>query len=255
MRTHLRFLVLFAVLGAASFASAQDAPPDQVFVDAEGEEGYVEEEYVEDGSYTQDQYAQPGYQDPTYQGEVAGEPYQQQEPERLGRQVSIALDVPLFLTNTQDVGAGIGAHLRFGWEFGMLVPQVKLGVATNFLENDTIGGAGERIGSDNINSLWATLGVRLQILNRTRFVPVIDAGLRLQFWSYPYYGGAYADDYVFEPGISVSAGLAIELTARVGLEIGVDANAIFPTSDTFLGYPSDGTQFFLTPHIGGTVYF
>ena len=82
MRTHLRFLALFAVLGAASFASAQDAPPDQVFVDAEGEEGYVEEEYVEDGSYTQDQYAQPAYQDPTYQGEVTGEPYQQQEPER-----------------------------------------------------------------------------------------------------------------------------------------------------------------------------
>lgn len=253
MRPTLRFLTLIAALGAVSTAFAQDpqddAPPEQVFVDP-GEEEYVEEEYVDE----QGQYVE---EDPAYQGEVVEVPGAHQDPqyqdpsppERLGRQLSLALDVPIFLTNASDVGPGVGAHLRFGWEFGMIVPQIKLGVATNFLSES----AEVFTGAANVNSLWVTLGARLQILNRTRFVPVIDAGLRLQFWNYP--AGLYTEQYVFEPGVTIGVGLAIEITARFGLEVGVDGTLTFPTSDTFAGFPDDGAQFFLAPHVGGTFYF
>lgn len=252
-------ILTLALLFPASLAFAQD-DPGQVFVD----EGTAEQDpdYIEDdgtGYVEQDQYDDGTYDDGTQQGEYVAEPaYQdpndpnaqvQQQPERLGRQLSLALDVPIFLTNASDIRPGVGAHIRFGYEFGMVVPQVKIGVSTNFLSDDA-----ERLtGSTNLNAVWASVGIRLQILNRSRFVPVIDAGLRLQFWNYP---DAFATtDYLFEPGVTVGGGLAIEITARFGLEVGVDAVVAFPISDAFFGYENDGTQFFLMPHLGGTLYF
>ncbi|MBO6936311.1 MAG: hypothetical protein JJ863_15150 [Deltaproteobacteria bacterium] len=257
MRSKLSLTLLFALV-LPSLAFAQD-DPGQVFVD-EGS-GDQDPNYIEDDNtgYEDDQYVDDGAQ----QGEYVEEPVyadpndpnaqQQQQPERLGRQLSLALDVPIFLTNTSLVRPGVGAHLRFGYEFGMVVPQVKIGISTNFLSDE----ASRRIpitdGATNLNAIWASVGIRLQILNRTRFVPVIDAGLRLQFWNYP--SSAYTSEYLFEPGVTVGAGLAIEVTARFGLEVGLDMVVAFPVSDAFADYDNDGTQFFLMPHLGGTIYF
>jgi len=253
MRTKL-FSLLFSLALPSGLALAQEGDPGPVFVDegsGEQDPTYIEQDesgYVADDGYVDDGTGQ--------QGEYVADPndpnagyVEEQRPERPGRQLSLALDVPFFLTNASDIGAGVGAHLRFGYELGMLVPQVKFGASTNFLTED-----GELLtGEANLNAIWASLGARLQILNRSRFVPVIDAGLRLQFWNYsnPTDGGTAR---AFEPGISVGAGLAIEITATFGLEVGVELVMAFPTSDTFLGYDNEGTQFFLMPHIGGTLY-
>ncbi len=258
MRSKLSLSLLLAFLLPSSLAFAQD-DPGQVFVDeGSGDQdpdyieddntGYEDEQYVEDGAQQGEYVEEPVYADPN----DPNAQQQGQQPERLGRQLSLALDVPIFLTNIQQVRPGVGAHLRFGYEFGMVVPQVKIGISTNFLSDDVEA----RAGAPNLNAVWASVGIRLQILNRTRFVPVIDAGLRLQFWNYP---NSTFTEYLFEPGVTVGAGLAIEVTARFGLEIGLDAVVAFPVSETFdgalYGYENTGTQFFLMPHLGGTIYF
>lgn len=258
----LELTLTLALLLPTSLAFAQQDEPGQVFVD-EGDAGqdpdyiegegdqtvYEDEQYVDDGSQQGEYVAEPGTQDPNDpNAQYADEP----EPERPGRQLSLALDVPIFLTNATDIRPGVGAHLRFGYEFGMIVPQIKIGIATNFLSDDA-SSLGVARGATNLNAVWASLGIRLQILNRSRFVPVIDAGLRLQFWNYP--DALATSDYFFEPGVTVGAGLAIEITAGFGLEIGLDAVVAFPVSDAFVGYDQDGTQFFLMPRVGGTLYF
>lgn len=258
MRSKLSLSLLLAFAFPSGLAFAQD-DPGQVFVDeGSGDQdpdyieddgtGYVEDDgqYVDDGSQQGEYVEEPVYADPNDPNAQ-----QEQQPERLGRQLSLALDVPIFLTNPTLVRPGVGAHLRFGYEFGVVVPQIKIGISTNFLSEEA-----SRIpttsGTGNLNAIWASVGVRFQILNRTRFVPVIDAGLRLQFWNYP---DTIPAEYLFEPAVTVGAGLAIEITARFGLEVGVDAVVAFPVSDAFTGYDNDGTQFFLMPHLGGTIYF
>jgi hypothetical protein len=260
MRSKLTLCLLLSV--PSSLALAQEDDPGPIFVD-EGS-GEQDPDYIEqdDPGAQDDGYAEDGYvEDPAaQQGEYVEEPYdpndpnqpvpEEPAPERPGRQLSLALDVPIFLTNASDVRPGVGAHLRFGYEFGIVVPQVKLGISTNFLSEDA-SRLGITRGASNLNAIWASLGIRLQILNRSRFVPVIDAGLRLQFWNYP---DTFAE-YLFEPAVTVGVGMAIEITAAFGLEIGLDAVVAFPISDAFLGYEQDGTQFFLMPHLGGTLYF
>jgi hypothetical protein len=244
----------FALTAAPVLAQyEEEEEPQQVFVDESGNEVIEDDQqevFVDDQGYEED----PGYQDPAYQGEYVEEPYEEPaRPERPGRQLSLYLDVPIFLTNADIVRPGVGAHLRFGWEFAYLVPQVSLGISTNFLDDEVFV-------VDNLNAFWATLGVRLQILNRSRFVPVVDAGLRLQFWNYSGTDafGAYAEDYRFEPGITLGGGLAIELTQSFGLEVGVQATVTFPISDIFTEPPGifePTTQVFLMPYLGGTLYF
>jgi len=254
MRTKL-FTLLLTLALPSGLALAQEGDPGPVFVDegsGDQDPDYIEEDgtgYVEEDPAYQDQgeyVEEPVYQDPNDPNDANQAP---PERERPGRQLSLALDVPIFLTNASDIRTGVGAHLRFGYEFGIVVPQIKIGISTNFLSGDA-----ERLrGATNLNAVWASVGVRLQILNRSRFVPVIDAGLRLQFWNYP--DAFVATEYLFEPGIAVGGGLAIEITESFGLEVGAELVVAFPVSDAFVGYENDGTQFFLMPHLGGTFYF
>lgn len=251
MRTKL-FPLLLSLALPSGLALAQEGDPGPVFVDegsGEQDPSYIEQD---DPGYIEGGYQDPGgeyVEEPVYQDPNDPQVVEETRPERPGRQLSLALDVPFFLTNASDVGGGVGAHLRFGYELGMLVPQIKVGISTNFLSEEAsrlpiVGG------DTNINAIWASIGARLQILNRSRFVPVIDAALRLQFWNYPTLA-----EYFFEPGVSVGGGLAIEITASFGLEVGVEFVVSFPTSDAFIDYPNDGAQLFLMPHLGGTFYF
>lgn len=258
MRPKLTLTLLLSLAFPSGLALAQEGDPGPVFVDegsGDQDPNYIEDDgtgYVnDDGTYVEEDPAyqegeyveEPAYQDPNDPNQAPP------ERERPGRQLSLALDVPIFLTNAADIRTGVGAHLRFGYEFGVVVPQIKIGISTNFLSGDA-----ERLtGATNLNAVWASVGVRLQILNRSRFVPVIDAGLRLQFWNYP--DAFVATEYLFEPGIAVGGGLAIEITESFGLEVGAELVVAFPVSDAFVGYENDGTQFFLMPHLGGTFYF
>lgn len=61
-------------------------------------------------------------------------PAQPQAPERFVRQTSVYLGVPFFLTDRDTLRPGFGLHVRGGWEFGWLVPEVALGWQLNLLD-------------------------------------------------------------------------------------------------------------------------
>ena len=197
-------------------------PPAQVFVDENGNE-YVEGEAegyadgaAEDGYAQQDPYAQQGalcrsgsLRHPRAAGCGGGS--------ALAASSAFIWMSPFSSPTTGTSAPALGLTSASGWELGYIIPQVNLGVATNFLKEEATALLGP-----NLSSFWATLGVRIQILNPTRFVPFVDAGLRLQLWNYPAptAGSGYvADEIFFEPGISLGGGLAIELTERIGLDI------------------------------------
>lgn len=182
-------------------------------------------------------FAPQPVQDPTM---VPVEP----EPVRLVRQVSAYLTIPIFLTNTDLFKPGVGVTGRFGWEFAYLVPEVLLGIQIN--------GTDDRFGS-TLQGLWLSLGVRLQILNASRFVPFFNAAIRFNYWGLAREGETLVE-YVFEPGIVAGAGLAIELTQHFGLEVAVNTHVTLPTSTVFDGLDPE-LQVSLLPWVGGTIYF
>ena len=100
---------------------------------------------------------------------VAAPAQQQQAPERFVRQTSVYLGVPFFLTDRDSLRPGFGLHVRGGWEFGWLVPEVALGWQLNLLDAP---------GNDNLQSIWFSLGLRVQFLNYSNVVPFVSAAFR-----------------------------------------------------------------------------
>jgi len=199
-----------------------------------------------------------GQQPQQVQAQPQAQPGQPQEPQRAARQTSVYLDVPIFLTNADIVRPGVGIHGRFGWEIGFLVPQAQVGIQANFMPAQTVDGM--VLDRTTLANIWFSLGVRLQFLNRSRFVPFVDLNARFNFWSYSQRdaaGGVYANDFTFEPGILGAVGMAIELTAKLGLEVALNAMMTIPTSDVFAarnGFDSE-LQVVLIPWVGGTYYY
>ncbi|MFK7998514.1 MAG: hypothetical protein AB8H86_02915 [Polyangiales bacterium] len=180
--------------------------------------------------------------------------------ERGARQSGVYLTVPLFLTDPTDVvtgrswepGFGIGIGGRFGWEFGMLVPEVHIGVQTNLSSAvfpPIDGGAISRI-----TSFHFSIGARLQFLNPSRFLPFVAVAFRGNFWGFVTEEGGGSIEYDFNPAASGTVGLAVELSQTVGLEAAVDVVANFgiaAATESVL----DGTDILLIPRLGGTLYF
>ena len=160
--------------------------------------------------------------------------------------------VPVFASDATDLdgigwdpGGGIGIGGRFGWEFGMLVPEVHLGIHTNF------SGAAD---TNRITAFYFSLGARFQFLNPSRFLPFVAVAFRANFWGYTNNEGFSSVEYDFNPAASGTVGLAIELSQRVGLEAAVDVVANFginASDDPVL----DGTDLIIIPRLGGTLYF
>lgn len=212
----------------------------------------------DDGTGVQQDQQQQQYQ-PQQQQQNQNQQYQAQpqaaqpaEVERGARQSGLYLTVPLFLTKATDIdgvpwspGFGIGIGGRFGWEFGMLVPEVHLGIQTNFSgEADT----------SRITAFHFSIGARLQFLNPSRFLPFVAVAFRGNFWADVDAAGI-SSEYVFNPAASGTLGLAVELSESIGLEAAVDVVANFGlgnlASDTLL----DGTDVLFIPRLGGTLYF
>lgn len=179
--------------------------------------------------------------------------------ERGARQSGIYLTVPLFLTDptgpsdeTWDPGFGIGIGGRFGWEFGMLVPEVHIGIQTNISSANFV----DEGPISRVTAFHFSIGARLQFLNPSRFLPFVAVAFRGNFWSYATedgFGGS--SEYDFNPAASGTLGLAVELSQTVGLEAAVDVVANFGIGS--LGFDSvlDGTDVLLIPRLGGTLYF
>ncbi len=171
-------------------------------------------------------------------------------PERLLRQLSGYLSVPIVLTDgtiydstlvrADEAKAGFGIHGRFGWELGLLVLEGAVGWKIFAVD-------GPRGANLNLQDLWVGLGTRLQFLNRSRVVPFASAAFVLNFLTVA--SGTARADYEFNPGAQVALGVAIELTRNLGLEAAVSGDFIFPIGDVL-----QRTQVALQPWVGATLY-
>lgn len=175
--------------------------------------------------------------------------------ERGARQSGLYLTVPLFLTDPTDFsggswdpGFGIGIGGRFGWEFGMLVPEVHLGVQTNF--SGAVLAGGDEV--SRVTAFHFSVGARLQFLNPSRFLPFVAVAFRGNFWGFVDEFGGGSIEYAFNPAASGTLGLAVELSQTIGLEAAVDVVANFGLGDSSI---FDGTDLLLIPRLGGTLYF
>lgn len=239
-----RALLTSAILLVAVTASAQQ----DVFIQDDGTG-------VQQNQPQQQQQYQPQQQQYQPQEQAA----QPAVAERGARQSGLYLTVPIFLTSPVDPieldrrepGFGIGIGGRFGWEFGMLVPEVHIGIQTNFASGfDSFGSTDVAV--SRITAFHFSIGARLQFLNPSRFLPFVAVAFRGNFWGVAYADGSSTAEYSFNPAASGTLGLAVELSQTIGLEAAVDVVANFGIDpDGTL----DGTDLLLIPRLGGTLYF
>jgi hypothetical protein len=170
------------------------------------------------------------------------------QPQRLVRQASVYAGVPFFLTDRETLRPGIGFHVRGGWEIGWLVPEIALGWQLNLLDG---------AGNTNLQSIWFSVGVRLQFLNYSNVVPFVSAAFRPSWFSIYDPTLDAASDLTFEPAVTAGLGATIELTQNFGLEVGLQATTIIPVvNEVFVDSRGNGaTQVFLYPHFGATYFY
>lgn len=170
------------------------------------------------------------------------------QPQRLVRQASVYAGVPFFLTDREVLRPGIGFHVRGGWEIGWIVPEIALGWQLNLLDAP---------GNTNLQSVWFSVGVRLQFLNYSNVVPFVSAAFRPSWFSIYDPAIDAASDLTFEPAVTAGLGATIELTQNFGLEVGLQATTIIPVvNEVFVDSRGNGaTQVFLYPHFGATYFY
>lgn len=169
------------------------------------------------------------------------------QPERFVRQTSVYLGAPFFLTDRETLRPGFGLHVRGGWEFGWIVPELALGWQLNVLDGP---------GDDNLQSIWLSAGVRVQLLNQSNVVPFVSAAFRPTWFSIYDPISDAASDYTFEPAVTGAVGATIELTQSFGLEVALQATTIFSVvNEVFDARGRATSQLFLYPHFGATYFY
>ncbi len=235
MRQFHSCLVGLAVLAAAGAAEAQVMTPQQ------------------------------GGQGQTYQPQPQPQPVQQ-EPQPVTAQQGRGLEygahlvVPIFITNPvaelvsptgervggATAGFGLGLQARAGWEFGYgFAAELNIGATFNVM-----GAEEEGLEVDEtLIMYWIGAGARYSFLNASALVPFVGAGAGLYFQSFC---PNTAVECVADPAFAVNAlaGLIYEVSPWVGLEAGVQFNAVFPNDTVFVE-----TEMFLTPFVGATLYY
>ncbi len=235
-----------------SVASAQDNP----FVNDQGAGGTQPNGQPNAGQPNTGQPAPVFQQDPQPTPQPVNPqpgPVAQPVAQRGARQATVYLASPIHFTDPAnetrypegfDLGGGIGIGLRFGWEFGPVVPQLGLGVQTNIRS----GGGGR------LTSLYIEAGARFQFVNTSRFLPFLSLMVRADRYT-------LHDERVdpsltlngndFLPGVLAGGGVAVELTRSFGIDASLLVLTTFPTSEEII----DSVQVSLVPRLGGTLYF
>lgn len=160
-------------------------------------------------------------------------------------QLSVYLRVPFALgdalPDARQFGGGFGIAARFGWDLGIVVPEFHLGGSLHFVSLDNTATTEE---ANLFTNLWVAGGARLQLLNRSRFVPFVSAGVRVNFWNV----AGTATEISPSLGLIGKVGLMIELSMRIALEVMADFHVSF--SSYF-----DGPASFIAPMAGLTFFF
>ncbi len=182
------------------------------------------------------------YIQPTQQQNATARPANKPRP----AQLSVYLRVPIALNDALDdsrqMGGGVGLAARFGWDLGIVVPEFHLGGSLHFVSLDN---AVTDVEPNLFTNVWVAGGARLQLLNRSRFVPFASAGIRVNFWS-------VADGLTrsLSPsfGLIGKVGVMLEISMRIALEVMADFHVSF--SDLF-----DSPASFIAPMAGMTFFF
>jgi len=172
-------------------------------------------------------------------------------PHRPWGQASVLLGVPLIISDSaSDVTPGFGFEGRFGWDLGMLVPEVMLGHQTHWFNND-------RRDNGTLSNTWLSLGLRLQIETNAMILPFVSGAVDFNFWDISGDDRYVCDDYYcdvdgnvqFAPGFSGKAGIQFRVHPIVSPELGVRVAMTFP------GNLFDEIEGWLTPYLGVTFRF
>lgn len=253
MRLKNMVTVLFATfLLPVAVARAEGPQP--------GQAGYVDPQYQQQNQ--QQVIADPNaqYQQQPQQGPaVAEQSSNEQAQAGRGIEYGLYLTVPIFVTNPtgSDVistSPGIGIIGRVGWEFGSgFAAELNLGVQWN-------GMSGELLGvtvSGSFTNVFAGAGIRYSFLNPSALVPFVGAGLQLNFWGADTGSGSgtsTTNDHL-ALGVNALVGLAYEVSADLALEAGLRTDFTTQGKDDAGNPFFDGGQVYLSPFIGGTLYY
>lgn len=175
---------------------------------------------------------------------VQHEPVPAAETAEEGRGVQYGLYaiVPWFFDRSLDLGPGIGAQLRVGWEFPGGA-QIELGWQLFWASGVTPDDEPLRLFGH-----YYTLGFRWAFLNPSALVPMVGVGVALSYWSFSPPNG--------ETGaltLNGLVGFTYELSARVGFEIGVQLDY---TLEGKVGWFAEtGPQLWMAPFAGITLYY
>ncbi|MEM9860817.1 MAG: hypothetical protein AAF938_04325 [Myxococcota bacterium] len=173
------------------------------------------------------------------------------EPPRGARHTTLYLAVPFFLTSggaasdvvRWDPGAGIGAGLRAGWEFGSIVPEVHVGYFINGSGTEDIR---------HLAQLYVSLGARYQFLNASRVIPFAAFSVRGTMWRAVSTGSLDLDSgYRPSIGLTLGGGAVFEVNRSLAVELAVNVVTDFDTFDDVFGSP----QVFVVPRLGLTAFF
>ncbi len=182
-------------------------------------------------------------------------PPQQQAPQEQpataaqgrGIEYGAHLLVPVWLTDEGALNPGFGIQGRIGWEFGGgFSTEINLGAMFN----------GYKDFDATLSNVWLGGGARYAFLNPSAFVPFVGAGLKLNFW------GACAvvdtgvgteticsDERELTLGLNATVGAAYEIGPYFAIEFGANVDLTFP-GDVF-----EESELYVSPFVGGTLYY
>lgn len=175
------------------------------------------------------------------------EPSQPDTPASEGRgiQYGAYLVVPYFIDRDLGLGPGWGFQLRVGWELP--------GGLSFELGWQLVSVKGHDLAGDDLDLLahYTTLGFRYAFLNPSALVPFIGGGAALSYWFFD----PSSDGGTGAVTFNAVAGFIYEVTAQVGVELGVQLDY---TLSGEVGYFQDdeaGPQLWMAPFVGATLYY
>lgn len=169
------------------------------------------------------------------------------QPQARGLEYGAHFVVPVFL-NQEGRSFGLGGQLRAGWEFtGGFSTELNVGLALS------VGDDREVTGDAGLSLIWIGAGMRYSFFNPSALVPFLGAGIALNLWNECVDTGSGRDcggttEITF--GVNGTAGIAYELSRELALEAGAQVNVSFGG-----GNVTDGTALFVSPFVGGTLYY
>jgi opacity protein-like surface antigen len=248
--------ILVLAFGGTALAEDPVAPGGQQPVNypqqpPPGDPAYQQQPPPGDPAYQQQPYQQQPGQPGGVQVVEQQQPTPDQRPSR-GLEYGAHIIFPIWVDDTLPLNPGLGIQGRVGWEFGSLTTELNIGYQFNGFQDADAG----------LTNFWIGAGARLSFFNPSALVPFVGAGLALNFWALALCvddgaGGTVCADGDREATLSFNAlgGAAWEISPDIAVEAGLQLNYTLP-GDVFTDAEGNPKGYvYISPFIGGTLYF